>query len=313
MLEMAIGRPGYPAGKIIELYGEPHCGKTTLAYHAIAATQRLNPDALAFFIDTEQSFDPERAAQCGVDVTRCKVDSAKTIESVIRLMEKYFDLFLTLPERPPIIFVIDSITGVSTEYDLGKEFVAEQRTGHEAKQIRAGLKRINGQLAELKIPCIMVNHVMANVPKKFGRVKATQSSGGKSPKYFAAVRIEVKRTGDVTRVHKGYKIKTAQETAIKIDKSKVASPRIQQISDLLLTNEKGFDHTDNLLEALRFVDAVTETTKGKVYKFGEEQFRKEEWPRFMEQNGGYEVFVKVMREKAIETGWMKPYGTGKME
>ena len=313
MLEVAIGRPGYPAGKIIELYGEPHCGKTTLAYHAIAATQRLNPEALAFFIDTEQSFDEERAAQCGVFIDRVKVASAKTIESVIRLMEKYFDLFESMADRPPFIFVIDSITGVTTEYDQGKEFVAEQRTGHEAKQIRAGLKRINVQLAELKIPCVMVNHVMSNIPKGFGKIKPTQSSGGKSPKYFAAVRLEVKRTGDQTRIHKGYTVKEAQETSIKIDKSKVASPRVQQIKDLVLTNEKGFDHEANLLEALWFVGAVEMITKGKVYAFGETQFRKEEWPRTMEELGGYDAFLEIMRAKAFETGWMKPYGTGKLE
>lgn len=320
MLELAIGRPGYPAGKIIELYGEPHSGKTTLAYHAMAALQKLNPDAIAVFIDTEQSWDPDRATECGVEVTRVLVTSAKTIESIIRILEKQFKIFRELKERPPIIMVVDSITGVPTEYEQDKEFVAETRVGHEAKQIRGGLKKINAQLAELKIPMILVNHVMSNIPKGNVPVKATQSSGGKSPKFFAAVRLEVKRKGDQTKQYKGVRIKTAQDTVIKIDKNKVNSPRIMQIDKLVLTNEYGFDHVGNLLDALWFVDVVKMPTKDKVYSLPsivdsepDREFLKEDWPQVMLELGGYDTMLEVMRTKAMETGWMKPYGIKKLE
>ena len=313
MLEIAIGRPGFPAGKVIELYGEPHCGKTTLAYHAMAANQSLSSDAFSIFLDTEQSWDPDRAQQCGVDIDRVWPISAKTIEAVVRTLEKQFDEFMKMKEHPPILVVVDSITGVTTEFEQERVFTGDQRVGHEAKQIRAGLKRINTQLAELKIPLILVNHVMSNIPKGFAKVKPTQSSGGKAPKFFAATRLEVKRTGDQTKVYKGYKIKTGQDTVIKIDKNKVNSPRLMLVDNLLLSNEKGFDHVANLLPALYFVDVVKEVKKGTVYSFQDREFLKEDWPQVMEELGGYDQFLTLMRQAAIDTGWMKPYGTEKEE
>lgn len=318
LLECAIGRPGLPAGKPIEFFGFEHTGKTTLAYHAIAETQKMGGAAL--FIDTEQSFNEERAQQCGVKTGHPYLlnAGAKTVEAVYRIIENQCEALKAANFTKPFIIVVDSITGVTTEYDQAHDFSAEQRTGHEAKQIRSGMKRVITMLADLKVPCIFINHSIANIPKGPFPTAPSQSAGGHAIKFYSSVRVELINKGDITAVDRGFQIKTGQAVRFKLRKNKVNKPRLLQF-DGKLTNEFGFDFTDSLLDAARYVGLVykpasqSETAPSTIYIWkkgedAEEKFKRDEWEQVITKLGGHKQVRQEIHKTAKDLNIGGDYG-----
>ncbi len=99
-LDLAMGRPGYPVGRVIELYGLPYCGKTTAGFLAIAETQKQG--GLAILIDTETAFEPMRAAEVGVDIDNLRVYSPISIQETFTLIGEILDALVNF-SKPIVI------------------------------------------------------------------------------------------------------------------------------------------------------------------------------------------------------------------
>lgn len=214
-LDLAIGKPGWPVGRVVELYGFEASGKTTLGLHAIAQAQAMGGSAL--FIDTERTFDASRARQIGVDPDNMLVAEADTIEEIFSLMEQTLDNLEKVGYDKAFVIMVDSITGVATEDDTDKDFKAPDRIGSEAKTIRRGMKRINPKIAKQKVLALFVNHAVAKITM-YG--KQSQAAGGHALKFYSTIRVEVTNLGQIK--DENTKIRSGQNVKVTVEKLKGA-------------------------------------------------------------------------------------------
>jgi recombination protein RecA len=305
-LDLHIGKPGWPAGRVIEMYGFEHCGKTTLAYHAISQAQLAGGSA--YFIDTEKSWDAERAAQCGVEVdNRLGIGDADSVDAAFRMAQSILVHRKENNDGEPFIIAIDSVTGAATESMRAKTIGAEERVGQDARAIRGGMRRIGPDIAETNTTLIMINHATANITaNKYA--KQSDSSGGHSIKLAASVRCAMKSAGwikdkdDVTGMRLGQKISIAVE---KLKGSRLDYP---EVKDTPLLNTIGFDTQESLLRAGCQSGWVSHTKGSKDYSMGEQTFSKAAWPDIVFQCGGIDNAYKAFIEWCIEDGCISPWG-----
>lgn len=304
------GRCGLPAGKIIEYYGLPATGKTTLSYHTLAECQKMG--GLALFVDTEQSWDEERAETIGVNPDTISIASCRSVESIFNVLENFFENAVKAKFTGPMLAVVDSVTGVPTQADLEGQITSEARVGHEAKQIRRGVRRLQGILSTTKASVIFINHAvskMATMPY----AKQTQAAGGYGIKFMEFVRIELKNKGQIRKGSGDSQIRIGQEIGFEIEKLKNAPlpyPKVDKIELL----DVGFDKVASLLEACIKTGYVDKKKTGEVCTMFrgtdvERQFKVDEWPQAIAELGGYDAVYKAWVEHGKQTGTLSPWGS----
>lgn len=309
-IELALGRPGWPAGRIVELYGFAMVGKTTLGYHAISNVQKMG--GMGVVIDTELTFDEDRATTCGVDV---KGDfayfTADTVEAYFRTIERVLSGLRSSEYSKPVLIMVDSVTGALVESEKVKEFGAEPRVGIEAKVIRAGLKKIIPDLADTKACLLLINHAVSIIAMtKWARNR--QAAGGHAIKLLASARAEFRNTGKIKDPNDKEK-ELGQKIKILFEKSKIGS-LYYPIVDTELLFECGFNTVASLLEAMKTTKMIiseSEARKG-TYTFRQEgqediTFIRKEWPGLIESFGGVDKMYDYFIETCISTGIIKPY------
>lgn len=304
-LDLHLGnRGGLPTGRLIEYYGFEACGKTTAGLHAIAETQRMG--GLALFIDAEHTFSPSRAAECGVDLKALQVASVYSIEAVFTVAENWLTAVAVEKFTGPVMIVVDSVTGKTTETESDSDFSKDSRVGHEAKQIRRGVRRLTGLLGKTKATCILINHSIAsNLTMAFG--KKSQSAGGHSPKLMSTIRIMFQNLGTLGKASEkrlGQKIKLTIE---KLKNAPLPYPIIEEVH----LEDNGFNQGLSLLNAGIKTGWVSQS--GKVYKFTEEagveaQFTKDEWEQVMDKHfegyrGAYTAWVNFAHQRGFIKFW----------
>ena len=208
-LDMALGVGGLPKGRIVEIYGPESGGKTTVTLHAIAEAQKLG--GYAAFIDVEHALDPVYARALGVDIDQLIVSQPDTGEQALDIME-------ALVRSGAIdIIVLDSVAAMVTkaeiEGDMGDSFV-----GVQARLMSSALKKLTAVISKSNTVAIFINQVRENLVIMLGTARTTP--GGRALKFYASVRIEVR---------KGEPIKEGTETIgnrtkCKVIKNKVAPP-----------------------------------------------------------------------------------------
>jgi protein RecA len=312
-LDLSIGRAGYPAGRVVEFYGLPMSGKTTAALHAIAQAQRMG--GAVFFIDTELSFDPDRAAECGVDPTHLGILEAKDIEEVFEKIEFLLDSRKE-PDGKPFLICIDSITGVQTRTDAAREIKEGNRVGENARIIRHGLQRLNNAIADTQSTVIFINHSTALIGNASPWAKKSDSSGGNAIKYYASIRVEFKNGGDIKVKDEDTDEKTRRgmNSILELTKNKVAATGVQQIWVEL--TENGFDFYVSLWNAYEKMGAM-QKVNNQTYYFAptKTQIAKKDWRKFVDgfegKDGkvlGADGFYKHFLTMATNDGWIKAYG-----
>lgn len=307
-LDYALGgRGGLPAGKIIEYYGIPMCGKTTAVLQAMAEVQKLGGACL--FVDTEKSWDEDRALDLGVNIEKVMVADADTIESSFRTIEATLDNLKSIGFNRPFLFAVDSVTGAPSEDEASNTLSAEARVGQEAKQIRRGVKRLASRLSRSKCTLIFINHSIATI-KRFG--KENDSAGGRAIKFYSSVRVEF---SPISVIRDSQKNRAGQNIGIKIEKLKGADLSHDRFNVALL-NETGFDQSLSLLDATIDTGFVHHTKGAKVYTLNkgteqELQFMKDEWKSEIANLGGYDKVYKAWVDNAVEHGKMRLWGESK--
>lgn len=320
-LDLHLGRKGgLPASKVIEYFGAQFCGKTTAALQAAAEWQKRG--GLVVFIDTEKSFDIGRAMELGVNVENVFKHEADTIEDVFATISHYVGEIeiegkgVKRKSKPgvlndfkePVLFIVDSITGVPSRADVQGDMNESDRPGFEAKQIKRGIKKINPLLGDLdcKPTIIFINHAYS----KIGRFPGQESSGGRGIKYYASVRVQFAHGGNETEGSD--KKRTGQTIYVTIEKLKgghLEYPRFRAE----LTNETGFDKNESLLEAMVLTNYVKRPASSKTITIlpgdeKEEQIRTTDWNLWIEQKG-YEEAYLAWRKWCIENASLAPWGS----
>lgn len=300
------GKGGLPAGKIIEYYGFERCGKTTAALQAAAEWQKR--DGQVFFIDTEKSFDPNRARQLGVDPSLVVVQAADTVEQLFAHIYKNLETLKKINFTNPVLMIVDSVNGVPTESDVKGDISNNDRVGFEAKQIKRGVRKLNPILSDYEFypSVIFITHAYAKISAYGG----TDSGGGHGIKFYAAVRALFTHIGNLRDgdERKGQKIK------IQLSKLK-GGGLFQDKLDVILDNVKGFDKFESLKDAMHATEFAyrpkSSQTLTLFYKQENQvEIRNVDFEKWCEEQGGYDAVYQIFRKWAIKNGFITPWGKG---
>ncbi|KKP33433.1 MAG: Protein RecA [Candidatus Roizmanbacteria bacterium GW2011_GWA2_32_13] len=273
-LDLALGVGGVPKGRIIEIFGSESCGKTTLALHIVAETQKKK--GIAAFIDAEHALDPEYAKKIGVDIDNLLISQPDTGEDALDILE-------TLVRSGTVsVVIIDSVAALTPKAEIEGE-MGDQQIGLQARLMSKALRKITSVAAKNGVIIIFINQVRTKIGIMWGDPDVTP--GGKALKFYSSVRIKLTRTAKIERNGQvvGNRVKA------KIVKNKVAPPfrGISRLSDLVrmaekygVVTKKGSSYSYNgksigsgiegakkwIKEDSKRLEEITEKTKQKFYE-----------------------------------------------
>ena len=208
-LDVALGIGGYPKGRIIEIYGPESSGKTTLALHAIAETQKTG--GVAAFIDAEHALDPLYAQNLGVDLDNLIISQPDTGEQALEITE-------SLVRCGAIdTVVIDSVAALVPKAEIDGE-MGSSHIGLQARLMSQALRKLAGIINKSKATVIFINQLREKVGVIYGSPEVT--TGGRALKFYATIRIDVRR---IESIKNGSNF-VGNRTRAKIVKNKVAPP-----------------------------------------------------------------------------------------
>jgi len=208
-LDLAIGVGGLPRGRIIEIYGPESSGKTTVALHAIAETQKAG--GVAAFIDAEHALDPVYAKNLGVNLDELYVSQPDTGEQAL-------DITASLVSSKAVdIIVVDSVAALTPKAEIEGD-MGDSHVGLQARLMSQALRKLTAITSKSKTCIIFINQLREKVGVMFGNPEVT--AGGKALKFYASVRIDVRKADALKEGGEAY----GNHTKAKIVKNKVAPP-----------------------------------------------------------------------------------------
>jgi RecA/RadA recombinase len=258
------------------------------------------------FIDTEKTWDEERAAEIGVDVeNNFGIGDADSIEAGFRMVQKIVESKKKHKEGKPFVVVIDSITGTATEYLKSREIGEEPRVGQDARAIRTGMRQIIADVAESKINLFMINHAIAKMAThRFA--KQSEAAGGHAIKIFSTIRCSMANIAWIPDPDNKDK-RLGQKIGIRIEKLKGSRLDYPQVKEIPLLNTIGFDTEASLLAAGIKSGWVHHEEHSQSYTLGDLEFPKIDWPSIVLQHGGIDAAYQEFIDWCIAEGKMKPW------
>src|SRR3954447_24461436 len=247
-VDNAIGAGGFPRGRVIEVFGPESSGKTTLALHVIAEAQKAG--GAAAFIDAEHALDPTYAANLGVDTENLIVSQPDYGEQALEIAQA-----LVVSQAFDVI-VIDSVAALTPKAEVEGE-MGDSHMGLQARMMSQALRKLTASVSKAHTCLIFINQLREKIGVMFGNPETT--TGGRALKFFASVRVEVRRN---TAIKDGETV-IGNRTKVKIVKNKVAAPFREVEVDIFYG--KGISRESDLLD-LGAQNTVVEKS-GSWYSF----------------------------------------------
>lgn len=208
-LDLALGIGGVPRGRIIEIYGPESSGKTTVALHVIAEVQKLGGEAA--FIDVEHALDPVYAKALGVDIDSLLVSQPDYAEQALEITEAL------VRSGAVEVVVVDSVAALVPKAEIDGE-MGDAHVGLQARLMSQALRKLSGAISKSNCIVIFINQLRLKVGVMYGNPEVT--SGGNALKYYASVRLDVRRSETI----KDGTESLGNHTKVKVIKNKVAPP-----------------------------------------------------------------------------------------
>ena len=251
MLDEALGVGGYPKGRVIEIYGPESSGKTTMALHAIAESQKQG--GIAAFIDAEHALDPSYARNLGVNIDELWISQPDTGEQALEITESL------VRSGAVDIIVIDSVAALTPQAEIDGE-MGDSHMGLQARLMSQALRKLTGILSKSKTSLIFINQIRMKIGVMFGNPETT--TGGKALKFYSSVRMEVRR---IETISKSADEAIGNRIRVKIVKNKVAPPFRKVEIDLMFG--QGISYTGSLLDGAVKYDLISKS--GSWYTYGD--------------------------------------------
>ena len=208
-LDIALGIGGLPKGRIVEIYGPESSGKTTMTLQVIAEAQKKG--GTAAFIDAEHALDPQYAERLGVQVDDMLVSQPDTGEQALEVAE------MLVRSGAIDVLVIDSVAALTPKAEIEGE-MGQSHVGLQARLLSQAMRKLTGAIKQTNCLVIFINQIRMKIGVMFGNPETT--SGGNALKFYASVRMDIRRTG---AVKEGDEV-VGNETRVKVVKNKVSPP-----------------------------------------------------------------------------------------
>ncbi|KAF0652303.1 recombinase A [Cyanobium sp. Copco_Reservoir_LC18] len=282
-LDLALGG-GYPKGRVVEVYGPESSGKTTLTLHAIAEVQKRG--GVAAFVDAEHALDPVYAAALGVDIENLLVSQPDTGEMALEIVDQL------VRSAAVDIVVVDSVAALTPRAEIEGE-MGDLAVGSQARLMSQAMRKITGNIGKSGCTVIFLNQLRQKIGVTYGNPETT--TGGNALKFYASVRLDIRRIQTLKRGTEEYGIRAK----VKVAKNKVAPPF--RIAEFDILFGRGISTLGCLLDLAEETGVVTR--KGAWYSYEGDNIGqgRDNTIAWLEQNPApKEVIESLTRQKLTE-------------
>jgi recombination protein RecA len=285
-LDAAIGIGGIPRGRVTEIFGPESSGKTTLALHVVGNAQRAG--GVAAYIDAEHALDIEFARTLGVDVDNMLISQPDTGEQAMEICD------ILVRSGSVDVVVVDSVAALVPRAEIEGE-MGDAHVGLQARLMSQALRKLAGAINRSRTSVVFINQLREKIGVMFGNPETT--SGGRALKFYASVRLDVRRIGPV----KQGDVVIGSQVRVKVVKNKVAPPFRQAEFDIVYT--EGISHAGLVLDIAAEANIVQKT--GAWYQYGDQRIGqgRENAKLFLKDNPA--VLAEVEAKVKVHLG-MKP-------
>ena len=248
-LDIALGGVGVPRGRVLEIFGPESSGKTTLCLHIVASAQKLG--GVAAFIDAEHALDPSWAKRLGVKLNDLMVSQPDTGEQALEICE------LLVRSNAVDVIVIDSVAALIPRAEIEGE-MGDTHVGLQARLMSQALRKLTAAIAKSRTTVIFINQIREKIGVMFGNPETTP--GGRALKFYASVRIDVRRTQTI----KEAETSIGARTRARVVKNKIAPPFRDAEFDIMF--DRGISYERDLLDLAAIGNVVEKSGAWYNYK-----------------------------------------------
>ncbi|MDO5613376.1 MAG: recombinase RecA [Paracoccus sp. (in: a-proteobacteria)] len=251
-LDIALGIGGLPKGRIIEIYGPESSGKTTLTLHCVAEEQKKG--GVCAFVDAEHALDPQYAKKLGVNLDDLLISQPDTGEQALEIVD-------TLVRSGAVsMVVVDSVAALTPKSEIEGD-MGDAQVGAQARLMSQAMRKLTASIGRSNCMVIFINQIRMKIGVMFGNPETT--SGGNALKFYASVRMDIRRTGSI----KDRDEVIGNTTRVKVVKNKVAPPFRQVEFDIMYG--EGISKVGELVDL--GVKAGVVEKSGAWYSYGDER------------------------------------------